>query len=87
MTIQLNYLIDQGGFVVRPDGTFAVDHAKIKEGVAALTREIMTLQAEGSYEKAKALGDRLGVAQAPGSSGAQEADRRADRHRPAVCRG
>ena len=64
-TIQLNYLMDQGGFVVRPDGTFAVDHAKIKEGVAALTREIMTLQAEGSYEKAKALGDRLGVLRPP----------------------
>jgi hypothetical protein len=60
-TIQLNYLMDQGGFVVRPDGTFTVDHTKIKEGVAALTREIMTLQAEGSYDKAMALGSRLGV--------------------------
>jgi hypothetical protein len=29
--------------------------------VTALTREIMTLQAEGSYEKAKGLIDRLGV--------------------------
>ena len=64
-TIQLNYLLDQGGFVVRPDGTFAVDHAKIKEGVSALTREIMTLQAEGSYDKAKALGDRLGGLRPP----------------------
>lgn len=61
VAIQLNYLLDQGGFVVRPDGTFAVDHAKIKEGVTALTREIMTLQAEGSYLKAKALGDTHGV--------------------------
>jgi hypothetical protein len=63
--IQLNYLLDQGGFIVRPDGTFAVDHTKVKDGVAALTREIMTLQAEGSYEKAKALGDRLGVLRPP----------------------
>jgi peptidase M49-like protein len=61
IAVQLNYLIDQGAFVVRPDGTFAVNAAKIKEGVAGLTREIMTIQAEGSYEKSKALGDRLGV--------------------------
>jgi hypothetical protein len=59
--IQLNYLLDQGGFRVNADGTFTVDAAKIREGVAALTREIMTLQAEGSYAKAKALIDRLGV--------------------------
>jgi hypothetical protein len=59
--IQLNYLLDQGGFTVNADGTFAVDAAKIREGVTALTREIMTLQAEGSYEKAKAMIDRLGV--------------------------
>ena len=25
IAIQLNYLLDQGGFVVRPDGTFAVN--------------------------------------------------------------
>jgi hypothetical protein len=33
----------------------------VREGVVALTREIMTLQAEGSYEKAKAMLDSLGV--------------------------
>lgn len=65
VAIQLNYLLDQGGFVVRPDGTFSVDHSKIQEGVTALTREIMTLQAEGSYDKAKALGERLGVIRPP----------------------
>jgi hypothetical protein len=61
VAIQLNYLLDQGGFLARPDGTFTVDHVRIRDGVTALTREIMTIQAEGSYEKAKALGDRLGV--------------------------
>jgi hypothetical protein len=65
IAIQLNYLLDQGGFVVKPDGTFAVDPAKIKEGVGALTHEIMTMQAEGNYEKAKALGDRLGNVRPP----------------------
>ena len=65
IAIQLNYLLDQGGFTVRPDGTFAVDAGKVKAGVAALTREIMTIQAEGDYAKAKALGDRLGVVRPP----------------------
>jgi hypothetical protein len=65
IAVQLNYLLDQGGFVVRPDGTFAVDESKIRDGVVGLTREIMTIQAEGSYEKAKALGDRLGVVRPP----------------------
>jgi hypothetical protein len=59
--IQLNYLLDQGGFTVNDDGTFAVDAGKIRDGVSALTREIMTLQAEGSYDKARALIERLGV--------------------------
>jgi hypothetical protein len=61
IAVQLNYLLDQGGFVSRADGTFAVDLAKVKTGVASLTREIMTMQAEGSYTKAVALRDRLGV--------------------------
>jgi hypothetical protein len=61
IAVQLNYLLDQGGFVGRADGTFAVDVAKVKTGVASLTREIMTMQAEGNYAKAVALRDRLGV--------------------------
>jgi peptidase M49-like protein len=65
IAIQLNYLLDQGGFVVKPDGTFAVDPAKIKEGVGSLTHEIMTMQAEGNYAAAKALGDRLGNVRPP----------------------
>jgi len=59
--IQLNYLMDQGAFKANADGTFAVDAAKIRDGVSALTRDIMTLQAEGSYAKAKAMLDTLGV--------------------------
>jgi hypothetical protein len=65
VAVQLNYLLDQGGFVVRPDGTFGVDHDKIKAGIAGLTTEIMNIQAEGDYAAAKALGDRLGVLRPP----------------------
>jgi hypothetical protein len=65
IAIQLNFLLDAGAFKVRPDGTFEVDHAKMPDAVAALTREIMTLQAEGNYAKAKDLISRLGVIRPP----------------------
>jgi hypothetical protein len=61
MAVQFNYLVDQGAFTVAPDGTFAVAWDKIKEGVTGLTREIMTLQAEGNYAKSKETTARLGV--------------------------
>src|SRR3954447_11167377 len=61
IAVQLNYLLDAGAFKVRQDGTFTVDNAKIGDAVAGLTREIMTLQAEGSYAKAKDLIECLGV--------------------------
>ena len=59
--IQVNYLLDFGAFVVNRDGTFYVNPAKIKEGVSGLTRELMVLQAEGSYAKAKDLIAKLGT--------------------------
>jgi len=61
IAIQLNYLLDQRGFVVNGDGTFAVNKDRVKEGVAGLTRDIMTIQAEGNYAAAKALGEKMGV--------------------------
>ena len=59
--LQLNDLLDRGGFVVNPDGTFAVDPERIKDAVTALSRELLTLQAEGSYEKGQAILERLAV--------------------------
>jgi hypothetical protein len=61
MAVQFNYLLDHGAFMANKDGTFSVNFDKIKAGVAGLTREIMTLQAEGNYAKAKELSGRLGV--------------------------
>jgi hypothetical protein len=61
IAIQLNTLIDQRGIAVNSDGTFKVNADRIKEGVATLTRDILTIQAEGDYAKAKALAERLGV--------------------------
>jgi hypothetical protein len=56
MALQFNYLLDEGAFHYHPAlGAFYVDFDKAKAGVRKLTGEIMTIQAEGSYEKAKAL--------------------------------
>jgi hypothetical protein len=61
IAIQLNYLLDHGAFKAESDGRFSVDDAKMTEAVTALTRDIMTLQVEGSYDKAKALITNLAV--------------------------
>jgi hypothetical protein len=65
IAIQLNYFLDHGAFAVQPDGRFVVDEAKMTEAVTALTRDIMTLQAEGSHDKAKSLITSLGVVRPP----------------------
>lgn len=62
VALQFNYLFDEGA--IRYDektGTFAVVPDKIKDAVRKLTAEIMTIQAEGSYDRAKALLDKYGV--------------------------
>jgi hypothetical protein len=59
--VQVNDLLDRGAFRVAADGTFSVDSARVKAAVTALTREILTIEAEGSHAKARALLDRLGV--------------------------
>ena len=60
IALQLNYLTDNGSFVYK-DGTFAVDQAKITQGVIALTHDLLTLEAEGDYAKAKDMLARLAV--------------------------
>ncbi len=55
IALQLNYLLDQGAFVVNADGTFAVADAKIRKAVADLTHDLMTLEATGDYAGAQAL--------------------------------
>ncbi|MDQ1922658.1 dipeptidyl-peptidase 3 family protein [Massilia pseudoviolaceinigra] len=55
MAIQLNYLLDQGGFVSHGDGTFSVDFKKIKPAVIGLNREFLTIEATGDYARAKEM--------------------------------
>ena len=59
MALQLNWLLDTGGFTIGADGRFGVDFARIKQGVESLTAEIMTLQATGDYARGQALLERL----------------------------
>jgi len=55
MAIQVNYLLDKGGFVSHGDGTFSVDFKKIRQAVTDLDREFLTIEATGDYARAKAL--------------------------------
>jgi hypothetical protein len=60
--LQFNYLLDEGAIKVdETAGTFSVDNSKIKDAVRKLASEILTLEAEGSYDKAKAMLDKYGV--------------------------
>jgi hypothetical protein len=60
--LQFNYLLDEGGIKMdEATGTFSIDTSKIKESVRKLTSEILTIEAEGSYEKAKALLDKYAL--------------------------
>jgi hypothetical protein len=62
IALQFNYLMDEGAF--RYDErtrTFSVNSSRVKDAVKRLTHEIMTVQAEGSYDKAKAMLDKYGV--------------------------
>jgi hypothetical protein len=61
MAIQVNYLLDKGGFVSHGDGTFSVDLARIKGAVADLDREFLTIEATGDYARAQALMKRYAV--------------------------
>jgi hypothetical protein len=59
--VQLNYLLDKGGFVVNKDGTFSVDMARIKDAVRDLDHEFLTLEAEGNYAGARQMLEHYAV--------------------------
>lgn len=61
MAIEINYIMDKGGYVVNPDGTFAVDFTKIKDAMRSLDHDFLTLEATGDYAGAKKMIDELSV--------------------------
>ena len=59
IAMQFDYLVDEGWITVNESaGTFSVNDATIKEAVRKLTHDLLTLEAEGSYDKAKAMLDK-----------------------------
>jgi hypothetical protein len=66
IALQFNYLVDEGAINFNEGaGTFSINQSKIKDAVRKLTQDILTLQAEGSYEKAKAMLDKYAVVRPP----------------------
>jgi hypothetical protein len=62
VAIQFNVLSDNGAIAYDESaGTFSVRSKKIKEAVKKLTGDLLILEAEGSYGKAKALIDTYAV--------------------------
>ena len=60
--IQFNYFVEKGAVVHDAEtGLFSADYRRMVQANRELTRELLTLQAEGSYEKAAALLDRYGT--------------------------
>jgi hypothetical protein len=55
MAVQFNYFLDKGAFVANSDGTFSVDLSKIKDAVAGLDQDLLTLEATGDYNGTKKL--------------------------------
>jgi len=66
MALQFNYLSDEGAIKFNErNGTFSIDHSRVKEAVRKLTHDLLTIEAEGSYDQAKSMLDKLGVLRPP----------------------
>ena len=66
VALQFNYLVDEGAIKIDvATGTFSIENTKIKEAVRKLTHDLLTVEAEGSYDKAKALLDKFAVIRPP----------------------
>jgi hypothetical protein len=62
IALQFNYLRRTGAITTSADSsTFSVDLPKFKDGIRELARELLTLQALGSYAKAKEMLDTYAV--------------------------
>jgi hypothetical protein len=59
--LQFNYLTDKGGLVADADGSFHVDFDHIKSAVRDLDHDLLTLEAQGDYQGAKRMLDKLAI--------------------------
>jgi hypothetical protein len=58
--IQWNWIREKGGVTPTASGTYTVDFAKLRDGVRDLATELLTIEATGDYNRAKALLDKYG---------------------------
>ncbi len=66
VALQFNYLTDEGAISYdERTQTFSIVPSRIKDAVRKLTGELLTIQAEGSYEKAKAILERYAIVKPP----------------------
>jgi hypothetical protein len=66
VAMQFNYFTDEGAVKFdQRTGKFSIDDAKIRDAVRKLTHELLTIEAEGSYEKAKAMLDKYSLIRPP----------------------
>ncbi len=66
VAMQFNYFTDEGGVKYNEQtGKFSIDESKIRDAVRKLTTELLTLEAEGSYDKARAMLVKYAVIRPP----------------------
>lgn len=66
VAMQFNYFTDEGAIKFDERANkFSVDNAKIKDAVRKLTHDLLTIEAEGSYDKAKAILDKYSLIRPP----------------------
>ncbi len=62
VAMQFNYFTDEGAIKFdEGTGKFSIDNSRIREAVRKLTHDLLTLEAEGSYDKAKAILDKYSL--------------------------
>jgi len=62
VAMQFNYFTDEGAIKFdAKTGKFSADDAKMKDAVRKLTHDLLTIEAEGSYDKAKAILDKYSL--------------------------
>ena len=66
VAMQFNYFTDEGGIKYNEQtGKFSIDESKIRDAVRKLTSELLTLEAQGSYDKARAMLVKFAVIRPP----------------------
>jgi len=59
--VSLNFLMEKGGITYDPaTGRYAINFAKIDDGITALAKELLTIEADGDYQRARRLDEKYG---------------------------